>query len=77
MPSDSVTVTTVEFHPRRFGVYVDGELYKCREMYQSDELLRDVMEEFTVEETNKMSVDYNYWEGAPETLEEVEEEFKS
>lgn len=76
MADATVTVTAVTFHPRRYGVYVDGELYKSTEIYQSERVLTEVMEEFAVEETNRMDVDYDYWTGAPETLEEVEEEFE-
>lgn len=76
MGEAKVSVTAVTFHPRRYAVYVDGDLYECAELYQSERVLTDAMEEFVVEDTRRIDVDYDFWTGAPETLDELGEEFE-
>lgn len=68
-------VTAVTFHPQRFAVYVDDELYDQTELYDSERILLNVMEEHNVTETETKSFDYDFWEGAPERLSDIEKEY--
>lgn len=72
----SVEITTVMFHPRRYAVYVDGELYDSCESHGSDEIVRDAAKEFDIDEENHLEAEYDYWEGAPKTVNDIEKEYQ-